>query len=242
MTDSISDEEVDRRTIDRRNALRAALGGAAAAAAFTAPRIEGFSIAPNYASAGTCKVDGSRSVTVTGSRDSDNCCSQTLTTLCYGGSGCVWDCNGCGGPNNNSNNYIPTTNGTLDIPLNNVAPINNISLSYIVGGATREYLTDWNNDSRVTANISGLATGRSCVVTVNGTCGSGTYRFSAANHINNNDSNGGEWGSNLNTYNSGTINANSWSDLGRRKVDCQGFENSFSNANVALTINLTCTC
>lgn len=40
--------------IARRQALKAAIGGAAAAAVFVAPRIEGFSVAPDYASAASC--------------------------------------------------------------------------------------------------------------------------------------------------------------------------------------------
>lgn len=44
-------QDITRTQIERRAALRAALGGAAAAAAFTSPRIQGFSVAPDYAAA-----------------------------------------------------------------------------------------------------------------------------------------------------------------------------------------------
>ena len=47
-------EFLSGESIARRQALKAAIGGAAAAAAFVAPRIEGFSIAPDYASAASC--------------------------------------------------------------------------------------------------------------------------------------------------------------------------------------------
>jgi hypothetical protein len=40
--------------VDRRTAMKAALGGAVAAAVWTAPRIEGLSVAPDYAAAATC--------------------------------------------------------------------------------------------------------------------------------------------------------------------------------------------
>ena len=237
--------------LDRRAALRAALGGAAAAAVFVAPRVEGFSIAPDYAAAGTCRVDPSRSGVVGGSKVLVRCCSQDLTTLCYGGLGCASSCTGvidCGTPNFN----VPTVNGTLNIPLNNVAPVQNITLTYRVGGATREYITDWNNDSVVRASLSGLPANKSCTVNINGTCGAGTFSISNANHVTNNDSNRNEWGgysasltsvANQNSVVDGNGLPNGgWSTFSRRKVDCFGFENSFANANVAITIGLSCVC
>lgn len=44
----------DRDALDRRAAMKAALAGAAAAAVWTAPRIEGLSVAPDVAQAQTC--------------------------------------------------------------------------------------------------------------------------------------------------------------------------------------------
>lgn len=41
-------------TVERRTALKAALGGATVAAVFAAPRIKGFSVAPDYAAAASC--------------------------------------------------------------------------------------------------------------------------------------------------------------------------------------------
>ena len=237
--------------VDRRAALRAALGGAAAAAVFVAPKIEGFSIAPDYAAAGTCRVDPSRSAAIGGSKVSVDCCSQTLTSLCFGGAGCASSCTGninCGTPNFS----VPTADGTLNIPLNNIAPVQNITLTYRVGGATREYITDWNNDSVVRASLSGLPANKSCTVNINGTCGAGTFSISDANHVTNNDSNRNEWGgysasltsvANQNSVVDGNGLPNGgWSTFSRRKVDCFGFENSFANANVAITIGLSCVC
>jgi hypothetical protein len=45
--------EAGASRLDRRAAMKAALGGAAAAAVFSAPRIEGFSVAPGYAAMAT---------------------------------------------------------------------------------------------------------------------------------------------------------------------------------------------
>lgn len=46
-----STEEPSQTQIDRRTAMKAALGGAVAAAAWSAPKIEGLSLSPDYASA-----------------------------------------------------------------------------------------------------------------------------------------------------------------------------------------------
>ena len=46
------DDEV--RQLNRRTALKVAIGGVAAGTVFVAPRIEGFKVVPDYAAAGTC--------------------------------------------------------------------------------------------------------------------------------------------------------------------------------------------
>ena len=58
--------EIDRDStnLGRREAMRVALAGAAAAAAFVAPRVEGFSLAPDYAAAATCSTQTATLTTV----------------------------------------------------------------------------------------------------------------------------------------------------------------------------------
>lgn len=51
-----TDPETASHGIDRRTALKAAVGGVTAAAVFAAPRIESFSVAPDYAAAATCQT------------------------------------------------------------------------------------------------------------------------------------------------------------------------------------------
>ena len=233
--------------MSRRTALRAALGGAAAAAAFAAPRLEGFSLAPDYAAAATvCTTTSWPTRVVNGSKSQFNCCSQTLTTLCYT-SGASNFCNkpfldgtGCF---NQSTNCGADTTGSLNVARNNNNPVQNVTLNYAVGGGSKEWITNWNNDSKVALGISGLGSPvTGCVATVNGVCGTGTFRISA-NNVTNNDDNSNEWGGgNTSSYNSGTITANTWTGASRRKVDCDGWENNFANASVAITIGLTCTC
>ncbi len=65
----------DPNGFDRRQALRAALGGAAAAAVFAAPRVEGFSITPTYASAASSQPP----ITATG--------TATKSVGCFSGAG-----------------------------------------------------------------------------------------------------------------------------------------------------------
>jgi hypothetical protein len=48
----------DPRGIDRRAAMKAALGGAATAAVLAAPRVEGFRLVPDYAAAATATAGG----------------------------------------------------------------------------------------------------------------------------------------------------------------------------------------
>ncbi len=50
-------------TISRRRTMQAALGGAVAGAAFAAPKVKGFSIAPDYAAAGSLCADTSTAAT-----------------------------------------------------------------------------------------------------------------------------------------------------------------------------------
>jgi len=52
--DAASPTAAERGAVDRRTAMKAALGGAVAAAAWTAPRIEHLSVAPDFAQAATC--------------------------------------------------------------------------------------------------------------------------------------------------------------------------------------------
>lgn len=48
---NFDDATLDKKSIDRRDAMKAALGGAAAAAALSAPKVSGFRVLPDYAAA-----------------------------------------------------------------------------------------------------------------------------------------------------------------------------------------------
>lgn len=74
-----SPEARTQAVIDRRSALRAALGGAVAAAVFVGPKVEGFSIAPDYAAAASC-VSGSQAI------------SHTTPCIYCLGNGCAGSC------------------------------------------------------------------------------------------------------------------------------------------------------
>lgn len=68
----------DSNRLDRRNAMKAALGGAAAGAVFVAPKVAGFSIAPDYAAAASCTSANSA---LTYNSEKPNLCA----VYCWGG-------------------------------------------------------------------------------------------------------------------------------------------------------------
>ena len=73
----------EQSRIDRRTAMKAALGGAAVAAAWTAPRIEGLSLAPDFAAAASCSGGSIGTIT----KNSNNC-GTGGSTECFGGNCC----------------------------------------------------------------------------------------------------------------------------------------------------------
>ena len=77
--------ESEATRLDRRQAMKAALGGAAAAAVFTAPRIEGFSTAPNYASAVTTPACANANGNATLNKTSEPCGFFNNWDCCWGG-------------------------------------------------------------------------------------------------------------------------------------------------------------
>lgn len=231
--------------LGRRRALQAALGGAAAGAAFVAPRIQGMSVVPDYAAAGTaaCTTNSPKSVAVNSSRANRTCCSQALTQLGFAGTGASVNCNGlippdCGTP---SINFGADTSGSLSILKNNAGPATNIDLNYNVGGGIKEFIASFHNTSKVGMAISGLSAGQSCTVNLNGSCVTGDFRISANNQTSNTD-NSGSWGTLLNGYASGTINSDG-TLMNRRKMDCNGYQTGGeNNAAVVTTISMSCIC
>lgn len=77
-TRTASTEPVDSTRLDRRKAMKAALGGAAAGATFVAPKVAGFSVAPDYAAAASCT--GGNSTLTHNSEKPDYC-----AVYCWGG-------------------------------------------------------------------------------------------------------------------------------------------------------------
>ena len=117
------DDPVVADSVARRAAMKAALGGAAAAAVWSAPRIEGLSLAPDYAAAASC-TGGSMGEQ---SHNSNNCDSGT--TECWGNNCCgtfnwdqqivasrfTWNGSLAGNVNTDSGNVSVNVNG-IDPP------------------------------------------------------------------------------------------------------------------------------
>lgn len=113
--------------LDRRTAMKVALGGAAAATVWSAPRIEGLSLVPDYAAAASCNA-ASSATQVT--KNSNNC--GTLgSTECFGNNCCgnfgysanvnagskTFTLNGnIGGNVNSDNGLVNLTVGNIDPP------------------------------------------------------------------------------------------------------------------------------
>ena len=125
-------------SIERRTALKAALGGAAVAVAWTAPRIEGLSISPEYAQAASCTGG---SITITKDANDDCCGNQE----CWGNGNC-FACtgNGCAqagysqsvGPftiAGNINGSVNGDDGRINIAVNGIDPPHQRCTVYVEG-------------------------------------------------------------------------------------------------------------
>ncbi len=254
MAEEVDQEQPSSTVMDRRAAMRAALGGAAAGAAFAAPRISGLSIIPDYAAAGTACADGpvGTSVSISGYKSSKwrtLPCLRTSHAICYGGTttniadgcGSNWNCNNQGNYGN-ANDWA--TNG-VNLSIGSYA-----TMTYVVAGSSKQSGTgfNWSNDSRSHMQINAMDQKfNSCTANLAISCNSGTPKVEDFGTDNNNHSD-----ANPNTNNatwSRTRNKNQaasgWSN--RWRLFCQGFENNMGNNdnNVlgsTTTITFTCTC
>lgn len=254
MAEEAGQEQPSSTVMDRRAAMRAALGGAAAGAAFAAPRISGLSIIPDYAAAGTACADGpvGTSVSISGYKSSKyrgGLCARTSHAICYGGNtsdsadwcGSNWSCSNTGNYGN-ANDWA--SNG-VNLSIGSYA-----TMTYVVAGSSKQSGTgfNWSNDSRSHMQINAMDPKfNSCTANLAISCNSGTPKVEDFGTDNNNHSD-----ANPNTNNatwSRTRNKNQaasgWSN--RWRLFCQGFENNMGNNddNVlgsTTTITFTCTC
>lgn len=255
--------EDDRKRIDRRTAMRVALGGAAAGAAFMAPRIEGLSLAPDYASAATACTLGpaGTSVNVQGPARKENlgvgCVSTRCWGLCFAG-GINWNQSACSGgfdcPNNaGSYDSMNDSNGAnTGLALNLLGS----QLSYTIAGSQKwvgSYCVDWTNDSRAHMKINTKAnTFNKCEATMSIACNQGfTGRMLDKGTDNSNNSNDITGSSPTSWVRSTNDASTSWNT--RWILGCQGLNPTYPNpianggngttAGVSsVTINFKCYC
>ena len=145
--------------VSRRQAMQAALGGGVAAGAYLAPKIERFSVAPDYASAASCA-----SSTNTFNRAADDCAS-ILIGCCWGNaSNSIFSCN-CSGQ------AYSLTAGVFSVSGNITGDCNSDN------GAVNFTVTGVNTNAR------------SCTVSVSGTCtgnsGAGNVDWRSTNTVGN---------------------------------------------------------
>lgn len=253
----------ERTRLDRRTAMRVALGGAAAGAAFMAPRIEGLSVAPDYAAAATACTLGpaGTSVNIPGPARKDTfgvgCGYTRCWAMCFAGnvttSTSVCDRSySC--PNNAGNFSNTDSNGvTNGLALNLLGS----ELRYAVAGSqkwTGNYCGNWSNDSRSHMKINTVASPfANCDATMSIACNQGfTGRMRDRGTDNNNHNNDIESSSPTSwTRNSNDNATTAWNT--RWILGCEGFRptnpnpiangsNGVTNGVSSVTINFKCYC
>jgi hypothetical protein len=155
MDESMTADAITAKRIDRRTAMKAAIGGAAAATAMTAPGISGFSFAPDFAAAASQCPAGT---TVAGSPATISrtriTCGFLNLTACWG-NGCCVDL-GIGSITVNA------ASGSYNDP----------AFAFTVGGQVR------NNNGRVYVTVTNFTQHQpfsSCTINVTGNCGGDTF-------------------------------------------------------------------
>lgn len=143
-------------TISRRRTMQAALGGAVAGAAFAAPKVKGFSIAPDYAAAGSLCADTSTVAT------NWTMPGQTGGHICWDGStfGCCTNSGKCNGSRNVGPFLVAT--GTGGGPnLNATVQANGFFNDTTVSGGT--------NGGSLIVTVDGITnhTNQKCTTTAN---------------------------------------------------------------------------
>ncbi|MCB0976731.1 MAG: hypothetical protein KDB02_04665 [Acidimicrobiales bacterium] len=124
--DDSNERTNDEQAVSRRAAIKAAFGGAAAAAVWTAPRIEGLSVAPDYAAAASCSGGSISQIT----KNSNNC--SVGSTECWGNNCCgTWNF----GPSNVGGKF--TLNGAISGSVNDDNGIVNLTVNGFTNSANQ---------------------------------------------------------------------------------------------------------
>ena len=160
MNEVVQSEE-DQGSVARRSALKAALAGSGAAVVWAAPRLDGMSVVPDYASAATCSDQASNIALAT--RD----CGGALAGGCWGNRNNNWtgtNCD-CGTLAYNSTLFSSiTVSGNRTGGFNDDDGILNIALNGITGNNFDECTVD--------VGVSGV-----------NYSGIGNWSFSNSNHV-----------------------------------------------------------
>ena len=157
--------------------MKAAVGGAVAAGVFVAPRVEGFSLVPDYASAAS-GVDGSDAdnlSTVTSQAVPGPFCLLKCCVTCWNGTGVSTNCASttctCGTNKSCGNSTTDVVNGLLSINKNSPGG-SSIDLNYKLWGPPEGCS---NQNPALTYAISGIDPPfQNCDVAVSMNCATGT--------------------------------------------------------------------
>lgn len=218
--DENATDSTSANRISRRSAMQAAVAGGSMAVVWAAPRVEGFSLAPDFAAAASC-VSGTDSATFNTTRYAKNCNTNNCCDACVNGTGgntggCnfgLCDGSGCGN--------TPRT-GTLSIPRTGAGA--NFDFNYSFLGSA------WNGGANMNGTLSGVEPPFvNCAIELNGSCA---------------DQGGGgdcSFGTGSGYTKSGNGAASTGIDF-----NCNGFlcreNNRCNNNSVTLSLTLSCTC
>lgn len=169
----------DALRLSRRNAMKAAVGGAVAVGAFAAPRIEGFSLVPDYAAAASGddqELTAGPIDTATSRALKAPLCQQACCVTCWNGSGAFVQCaratctcgthKTCGSPTNNA--YTGSLVANKNSPSGET-----IKLDYSLWGPTEGCS---NETPALNLALSGIDPPfQSCAIEVTGSCDQGTF-------------------------------------------------------------------
>lgn len=171
----------DSRRVNRRAAMRAAAGGAVAAGVFVAPRVEGLSLVPNYASAASgddATVDQLFNTTNQQANTAPLCLQRCCIT-CWNSTGLVTNCArttcNCGTNKSCGTAGADAVNGVLTVNKNSPAG-SSINLNYSLWGPTEGCTGGTPQSPSLNLVLAGIDPPyQSCDVSVTGSCATGTF-------------------------------------------------------------------
>jgi hypothetical protein len=158
--------------------MKLAVGGAVAAGVFVAPRVEGFSLVPDYASAASGEDQSPEAdfTTTTFQAAAGPLCGSKCCVTCWNSTGVTANCSlstcTCGSNKSCGNSSTDAQTGALVVNKNS-PPGSTINLNYALWGPTEGCSNETPALNMTLAGVSGAF--ESCDLSVTGSCTVGTF-------------------------------------------------------------------